>query len=301
MRINFKRSFFIFDATPASVAFFYMNTTYTVTQAIKRGRRLIPFTVLALWLTSIFAGIFIGAALHQVPLGLLGFPIGTLIAFAYWQYATVKWKIWAYENVRNLHELKSDALKYHLIWPDGSVMQKLEIKSLSQKERIKRLERKFQQPDIFHVDLSVRDRTEIYKAKSTPYIITVFALLLVGIVIREFFYNPHPDKPYLHFITTLPFAIFLLYRAYKEFRTKGPHVVLSNEGIKLRDTAIIPWQQITSTQIKHIGRGKQMLVVNYSGTHTGTEINHLDKNALEIEQLIKVYKARFEKSRQSRF
>lgn len=216
-----------------------MNTTYTVAQAIKKGRLLIPFTSLAIWLISIFAGIFIGAALHQVPLGLLGFPVGTLIAFAYWQYATVSWKIWAYENVRNIHELKSDALKYHLIWADGSFMQKLEIKTPSQKKRIKQLERKFQQPDVFHVDLSVRDKTEIYNEKSTPYIITVFALFLIGIVIRELLYNSHPDKPYLHFVITLPFAIFLLYRAYKEFRTKGPHIILSNEGITLRDTALI--------------------------------------------------------------
>jgi hypothetical protein len=36
---------------------------------------------------------------------------GFVLGWYYWSYAVVNWKIWAFENVRNVHELKRKPLK----------------------------------------------------------------------------------------------------------------------------------------------------------------------------------------------
>jgi hypothetical protein len=46
-----------------------------------------------------------------------------------------KWRLWAFENVRNVHELKERAVQAKLIWPDHSIFEKMEIRSASDKER----------------------------------------------------------------------------------------------------------------------------------------------------------------------
>lgn len=277
-----------------------MNTIYTVDQAIRRGRIRLFMGALAIWLGIIFTCLFLGSINYWIPV--LGIPIATPIAFLYWQYATVTWKIWAYENVRNIHELKADALKYNLIWGDGSFMQKLELKTALQKERIKKLERRFLQPDVFHDDISIRNKTEIYKAKSTPYIISGIGLLLIYIAVKELLTKPFADT-YPHYFTTLPLGLYLLYRVYKDLRNKKPELTLSNEGVLSPQWGFIPWQHITATRTVLQGKQRQILEFHFHGGQRSIVLNLLGKNRIEIERIIKVYRMRYEQNilRQQRY
>ena len=123
-----------------------MFESITVTQAIEKGRRMINYPVaimqVAAILISILAVIYFNISIWFV---LGGFITGFIITWLYWSFTITKWRIWAFENVRNVHELKQRAIKEKLIWKDGSVFEKTEIRTAGDKEKLQALESKFLQ------------------------------------------------------------------------------------------------------------------------------------------------------------
>lgn len=109
-----------------------------------------------------------------IPVGfLVGFSMGWLV----WSYFVVEWKIWAYENVRNVHELQRKAIDEKLIWASGSWFEKTEFKNNKQKQKLKQLNTKFHEKDFFKDDISVPKETIIYYSKIT---ISVLLILFLG-------------------------------------------------------------------------------------------------------------------------
>ena len=58
----------------------------------------------------------------------VGFIVGFLLSWLVWSYFVVDWKVWAFENVRNVHELQRKAIEQRLIWSEGSWFEKTEFK-----------------------------------------------------------------------------------------------------------------------------------------------------------------------------
>ncbi|WGM46380.1 hypothetical protein KOAAANKH_01248 [Brevundimonas sp. NIBR10] len=63
--------------------------------------------------------------------------IGAWIA---WSILTPRWRIWAYERVENLDELKGHAVAAGVIWPEGHFLERTEIRSPAQRARLRELE-----------------------------------------------------------------------------------------------------------------------------------------------------------------
>ncbi len=61
-------------------------------------------------------------------------------AWLAWSILTPRWRIWAYERVDDLDDLKAQAVTAGLIWPDGHFFERTEIRSPDQRQRIKQLE-----------------------------------------------------------------------------------------------------------------------------------------------------------------
>ena len=57
----------------------------------------------------------------------IAFLIGFVLAWLIWSFMITKWRIWAFENVRNVHELKKRAIQEKLIWNEGNIFEKTEI------------------------------------------------------------------------------------------------------------------------------------------------------------------------------
>ncbi|QDH72017.1 hypothetical protein [Brevundimonas sp. M20] len=57
-----------------------------------------------------------------------------------WSFLVTRWRLWAYERVENLDELKAVAVEAKLIWPEGHARERTEIRSPSQKQRISEYE-----------------------------------------------------------------------------------------------------------------------------------------------------------------
>jgi hypothetical protein len=47
-----------------------------------------------------------------------------------------KWRVWAFENVRNVHELKKRAIQEKLISADSSIFEKTEIRTERQEIKV---------------------------------------------------------------------------------------------------------------------------------------------------------------------
>lgn len=125
-----------------------MFETVTVDEALKRGQRMISYPITVFMLGSIGLSIYLVMHLHFSPNILpAGFAIGIVAPRIYWSFMITKWRLWAFENVRNVHELKRRAIRIRLFYPDGSIFERLEIRTLKDKERLKLIEKKFDLPD----------------------------------------------------------------------------------------------------------------------------------------------------------
>lgn len=69
---------------------------------------------------------------------LSGFGLGWLV----WSIQVPRWRVWAYRRVNNLDALKDAAVDASLIWPEGHVFERTEIRSRDQAGELLRLERR---------------------------------------------------------------------------------------------------------------------------------------------------------------
>ena len=73
----------------------------------------------------------------------LAFLLFFVVGWLFWSIMVTKWKIWAYSRVKKIHKLKRLAIENQLIWPDGKWFNKTEIATKSQKEKLAKLEKRF--------------------------------------------------------------------------------------------------------------------------------------------------------------
>lgn len=143
-----------------------MFETVTVDEALSKGRKSINTPVLIIMFGLIVLSVYLVTALHISGwFAAVGILFAFVIAWLYWSFAITKWRLWAFENVRNVHELKNRAVKEKLIWPDGSFWERTEIRSADEKQRLLNLQGKFNSPDIFNDDHAVTNETVVYYSK----------------------------------------------------------------------------------------------------------------------------------------
>ena len=82
----------------------------------------------------------LGSDLKAIVLVGTVFLGGVVAAWLWWSYAVPRWRIWAYERVDDLPNLKRRAVEVGLTWPDGHFFEKTEFKSRSQIQRQQELE-----------------------------------------------------------------------------------------------------------------------------------------------------------------
>ena len=74
-------------------------------------------------------------------LGFIVFILGFSFAWLWWSIMIPKWRLWAYEQVDSIYELKQKATNAGLTWPDRSIFEKSEIKSTAHRARERELEK----------------------------------------------------------------------------------------------------------------------------------------------------------------
>lgn len=70
-----------------------------------------------------------------------GLAVGFVLAWLWWSVMVPRWRLWAYERVDDIAKLKRVAVAVGLIWPDGWIFERTEIKSKAHAARERALER----------------------------------------------------------------------------------------------------------------------------------------------------------------
>tara|TARA_R100000149_G_C5880943_1_gene146087 strand:+ start:12058 stop:12846 length:789 start_codon:yes stop_codon:yes gene_type:complete len=66
---------------------------------------------------------------------------GIGLAWLVWSVQVPRWRVWAYRRVESLPALKEAAVDASLIWPEGHIFERTEIRSRAQTDELRRLER----------------------------------------------------------------------------------------------------------------------------------------------------------------
>ena len=125
-----------------------MSTSRVTTEeALRRAYWMIKLPSLAILLGTIL-GTYVAMELGWIPSrGMPGlrwfgpsFLLAFLVSWLVWSVQVPKWRLWAYERVDDIQQLKNQAMAAQIIWSDDSVFTRTELASRATWERIRRLE-----------------------------------------------------------------------------------------------------------------------------------------------------------------
>lgn len=121
----------------------------TPVQAVSRGYWTVNGAVMLVMLgVPVLAWIIVTSLGHvewaAIAAG-LAFLVSWPASWLTWSVLVTRWRIWAYERVEDLDELKAVGVTARLIWPEGDLRERSEIRTPAQRQRIRELEQAWAQ------------------------------------------------------------------------------------------------------------------------------------------------------------
>lgn len=265
-----------------------MKETVTVEKALSSGRRKLKYIPIIAAFSFIIGGFLLFyLKFFDAWIIALGFILGPLSGWLIWSYNINKWKIWAFENVRNVHTLQRKAFEQKLIWKKGSFFEKSVFKNYDQIQKLKRLETKFLEKDIFKDDISIPKETLIFYSKSTLILNLVIAIGFTGIGLYLIL-----NKNCFGLLFVI-LGICIIADRIKNLRHNGPQITLNEKGIRLKDGKLIPWNEIYNDRV-FTKSGARSSTDYLAFNNEMISINEMTITFEELENLLHVYRLRFE-------
>ncbi len=228
----------------------------------------------------------------------IGSLLGFVIAWLVWSFMITKWRIWAFENVRNVHELKKRAIEEKLIWNDGNIFEKTEIRSLEDKEELKKLEKKFDKEDVYREDYSLPPKTIIKYSKSLGLFELIISILIIGVGI--YFVTKGTNKSYVLGGVMGLIGIYSSIKELRKFLNNKPQIIIDNKGIETITAEFKNWSNIESEEVIQEGyrkSAKSYLTYWYDEEiFEKIEIDQLDITHQQLENIIRTYRIRNNKN-----
>lgn len=274
-----------------------MTPPVSVDQAISKGQRMVNYPALGIMFGTI------GLSMLLVILKLASdwvIPLCILFAFVFallwWSIMITKWRIWAFENVRNVHELKKRAIQEKLIWPDGSFFEKTEIRTAADKEKLNALAYKFNQEDVFEDDYNTANESVIYYSKAKNYIELALMLFCFGFGIYLLVTS---DDYIIGSLLTIVGA-YLSFREFKQATNTEPQIILNENGIQTINTEFYSWKEIENEEVVAEGSGKHTnyyLVYDHPAGSEHLKIDDYNIDMTKLNKLLILYRGRSKKRR----
>ncbi len=273
-----------------------MRENISVEEAISKGKIKLVYLPMILLFLSIGIGIYLKSIGIIENWMIAVFVVGGfLLSWLAWSFLVVEWKIWAFENVRNVHELKRKAIQNNLIWKDDSWFNKTEIINYEQKQKLKLIERKFLEKDVYHDDITVPKETQIHYSKATIAFGIVFGIIFLSVGIYVLMENSK-DYYYLFF---LGLGLYFFYNSIPKLMNNQPQIIINFKGIQFDKSSLMEWEFIDNEYIDVRRSGKHVncyLVFKYRNEHQEYHIDELAITPEKLEQIMRVYRVRFEKN-----
>ena len=249
----------------------------TVDHAIQKGHQLLTRPVIILLFVGFGLTFASGLGFKKVWL----YPTGILSTFVlmilWWSFMVNRWKLWAFERCRNVHELKRRAINEKLILPDKSRLKWTAYSTKQQRMKWESLEKKFELEDIPEAiadDGSIPHETEIYYSK-----VSMIVLWAIAIGFSGFSLNLLMKGELLGGLLLIG-SVFLVYQAYQKAQLKGTYLLLNSKGIKILDRPLIRWEaiQFAEATLKGTGKSRQWyLVIDFE------QKNIVQESRIELE------------------
>jgi len=269
-----------------------MNDFVSVDDAIKKGKRLVNYPGTTIMFGTLGICFYLGVQ-HIMPFWIvpLGFILSFLFSWIYWSFMITKWRLWAFENVRNVHELKKRAIHEKLIWPDDSFFEKTEIRSMADKEKWNTLLYKFSKKDVFIDDFTISNETIIYfsKSKSFTEMVICIGCFIVGICLII------GNNNYLLGFIMSAFGTYFGFKKFKNATNAEPQIIINEKGIKTASTDFHEWKDIKYEDVISEGIGKDtshFFKYNYPNGSVDLKIDNLDTNYDKLNKLLILYRGR---------
>ncbi len=176
----------------------------------------------------------------------IGFVLGFALAWAWWSYKIVKWRIWAFENTKKSDwgKLKQEAISQQLIWDDGIIFEKTEFRSESEKNKLKRISTIIREQDqnLEEIidDPKIPNKIDYSYKKMDLIFSVIIPLVLLGIGI----YLMSLDNLMIGFLS-IGMAIYSTNLSKIRNITKRKiQLSISNKGIdlKFKDIGFVKWE-----------------------------------------------------------
>ncbi len=277
-----------------------MREQISVNKAIKIGHLIVNIPVFTAIIGSPAFALYLSKQ-NLIPGWGIGiaFLIGFVLAWLIWSYMITKWRIWAFENVRNVHELKKRAIQEKLIWNDGNIFEKTEIRNSEDKIKLRNLEKKFEKEDEHKEDYSLPPKIEIFYSKVYSYFELGVSILIIGVGI--YFLLKGETKSYI--LGTI-MSVIGLYSSAKELRkifNNKPLIIIDNKGIKTKNIGFRNWASIKNEEVIQEGYGKSAksyLTYFYDeDEYEKMKIDSLNVTHRELENIIRTYRTRNNKNK----
>ena len=271
-----------------------MPEEISVEKAISRGHRMVTIPGILIMfgimgLTALF-GLHKDDPVWILPVGLSS---SILISWLFWSVQITKWKVWAFSDVRNVHELKKRAIQGNLTWKDNSIFTKTEIWSSEDRLKWELLQNKFLKKDeiIFENNLTVPSETTIYYSKGKNLVEMIIMLLCVAFGI----YLIIEGENYLFGWALILFGSYFAFKEFKEATNKTPQIILSDKGIQTIHTRFYNWQDINNEDVDIQQSGKNTNCYLTYGHKDGVEnllIDDYDTDYEKLRKLLRIYRGR---------
>ena len=269
-----------------------MSNSITVDEAIKKGHKLVTYPSIVI-IIIILVTAFTLAILNIFSFWIIGFAfvLAFVLPWLYWGFRITKWRIWAFDGVRNVHELQRRAVEENLIWEEGHLFESLEIRNTSDKLKWKALQEKFFENDIFSDDFSLPTTTEIFNSKRKNFIL--ISLSLVSFTIGMTAILGRVDLIFGGILLVLSGVLsFFIFRTTKK---KEPKLILNELGIQTSSTKTYKWSDIKNEAIVDEGTyrlSQSYLIFDHPNGSEKIFLNDLAIEKRNLENLLRVYRGR---------
>lgn len=274
-----------------------MNPEISVTEALLKGKRTVHYPAVVILLLLVILSIILSFQ-KSIPIWLpiVCLLLALILPFIYWLVMITKWKLWAFDNVRNLHELKRRAISEGLIGADGSIYEKFEIKSKEDKKKWSEILERFKNKNVFIDDFSIADETVIYFSKTQMYLYLAFGLIAIATGIYLYLIKNDWKKG----IFLLGFGLYMAINNYYKLIKRWPQITISNLGLSTKSTDFYSWDEISDAKllIEFTGKEKKhFLMYNHPKGSEKLSIKELGISYTELESLLVLYQGRFYKGK----
>ncbi len=276
-----------------------MSEPLTVEKALRRGvNYLVVLPILTFPTIAICTCLYMKSInCTAIEIALTGVFIFIFLTALYWGYGVTQWRLWAFGNVRNVHELKRKAIKQNIIYRNDNFFTKTEIWTKADKLKWQQIRQKFKEADLFLDDTTIPEESIIYFSRRKNLSQMALGIVLLGMGIYGLL---NSNNQLLGITIALIIGTYITYSEWKEVMNTKVQIRMNEEGLKTSKTPFYSWDLISGENIISTGSGKYpsfYLEYRHPKGRESFLVDDLDMEPTQIEKLFEVYRGRYNQTK----